>query len=178
MSYYFVDVEADGPCPGLYSMISFGAVRLDDDLQDTFYRTTKPISGNYKLETLKISCPDRETHETYGDPWEAMIDFEKWIFTTNTGSRPIFMSDNPAFDWQWINYYFHKYLGENPFGYSARRIGDIYCGATGNMYASWKHFRKTSHDHHPVNDAIGNAEAFIEIQKILKETNNLRKKYL
>ena len=95
MSYFFVDVEADGPCPGLYSMVSFGAVKFDDDLETTFYRETFPITNNYKLEALQISCPDRETHEGYGDPHKAMIDFEQWILNNNTGSRPIFMSDNP-----------------------------------------------------------------------------------
>jgi hypothetical protein len=86
------------------------------------------------------------------------------------------MSDNPAFDWQWINYYFHRYLGENPFGYSARRIGDVYCGAMGNMRAKWKHLRKTVHDHHPVNDAKGNAEAFRVMQEMMREVKQLRKK--
>jgi hypothetical protein len=28
-------------------------------------------------------------------------------------------------------------------------------------YAEWKHLRKTPHDHHPVNDARGNAEALL-----------------
>ena len=176
MSYFFVDVEADGPCPGLYSMVSFGAVKFDDDLETTFYRETFPITNNYKLEALQISCPDRETHEGYGDPHKAMIDFEQWILNNNTGSRPIFMSDNPAFDWQWINYYFHRYLGENPFGYSARRIGDVYCGAMGNMRAKWKHLRKTVHDHNPVNDAKGNAEAFRVMQSMMREVKQLRKK--
>ena len=169
MSYYFVDVEADGPCPGLFSMVSFGAVKFDENLETTFYRETRPITPNYKLEALKISCPDRATHEKYGDPHKAMIDFKDWILETNGGSRPIFISDNPAFDWQWINYYFHLYLGENPFGYSARRIGDVYCGVVGNMRAKWHHLRETSHDHNPVNDAKGNAEAFRKIQLMMKK---------
>jgi len=56
-----------------------------------------------------------------------MKKFDEWIKKVSIG-KPIFISDNPAFDWQWINYYFHKYLNKNPFGFSARRIGDIYCG--------------------------------------------------
>ena len=36
---------------------------------------------------------------------------------------------------------------------------------------SWKRFRQTRHDHNPVNDAMGNVEAFEEIKKIAK---NLR----
>ena len=79
MSYFFVDVEADGPCPGLYSMVSFGAVKFDDDLKTTFYGRTRPITNNYKLEALQISCPDRETHLSYDNPVEVMKDFTEKI---------------------------------------------------------------------------------------------------
>lgn len=37
MSYIMVDVESDGPIPGDYSMISFGAVVVDETLDKTFY---------------------------------------------------------------------------------------------------------------------------------------------
>lgn len=81
----------------------------------------------------------------------------------------MFISDNPAFDWQWINWYFHTYLGKNPFGFSARRIGDLYCGMKmdAGLNIEWKKlFRKTKHDHNPVNDAKGNAEALLAMKKM------------
>ena len=28
MSYYVIDCESDGPAPGLFSMVSFGAVKV------------------------------------------------------------------------------------------------------------------------------------------------------
>jgi hypothetical protein len=97
-----------------------------------------------------------------------MRNFAVWLKDTSAG-RPVFISDNPAFDWQWINYYFHVYTGDNPFGFSARRIGDLYCGM--KMDASknneWKKlFRKTPHDHNPVNDAKGNAEALLAMKNM------------
>ena len=67
-------------------------------------------------------------------------------------------------DWQWINYYFHKYVGNNPFGFSARRIGDLYCGLVKDARKNrdWKSkYRKTKHSHNPVDDSMGNAEALI-----------------
>ena len=78
------------------------------------------------------------------------------------GEKPIFVSDNPAFDWQWINDGFWRTLGRNPFGHSARRIGDFYAGLVGDFTnsSSWKKLRSTPHDHNPVNDAMGNLEAF------------------
>lgn len=32
MTFYMVDIEADGPAPSLYSMISLGAVVVDTSL--------------------------------------------------------------------------------------------------------------------------------------------------
>ena len=152
-----VDVESDGQAPGLYSMVSFGAV-LVKDMNETFYGKTAPISENYNESTLKFLGITREEHETYDDPYGVMIEFDKWLNKISKSGRPIFISDNPAFDWQFINYYFWKYLGRNPFGYSARRISDLYCGLTKNAYAKWKYLRKTKHTHNPVDDAMGNAE--------------------
>ena len=75
----------------------------------------------------------------------------------------MFFSDNLAFDWQFVNWYFHTYLGRNPFGWSGRRIGDLYCGMVKDAHATWKHLRRTEHDHHPVNDARGNAEVLLQL---------------
>jgi hypothetical protein len=77
------------------------------------------------------------------------------------------VSDNPTFDWQWINDSFHRTIGNNPFGYSARRIGDFYAGLIGDFkdVSSWKRLRITKHDHHPVNDSMGNLEAFERLIK-------------
>jgi len=76
--------------------------------------------------------------------------------------RPIFVSDNPAFDWEWINHGFHTTLDHNPFGHSARRISGFYAGLMGDVTKTmgWKRLRVTSHDHDPVNDAMRSAEAF------------------
>ena len=88
--------------------------------------------------------------------------FDKWLMEVLKGEKPIFMSDNPAFDWQWINDGFWSTLGKNPFGHSGRRIGDFYAGLVGDFMDSnsWKKLRVTLHDHNPVNDAMGNLEAF------------------
>lgn len=166
MSYYVVDVESDGPIPIKYSMVCFGAVKVEPDPSVTFYAKTKPISEEWQPEALAISGFSREQHLTFGDPKEQMTKFKDWIERTNGHGRPIFMSDNLAYDWQWINFYFHYYLGSNPFGFSGRRIGDIYCGMMKDARAKWRHLRKTSHTHDPVDDAIGNAEAILEMEKM------------
>lgn len=164
MSYIVVDVEADGPIPHKYSMVCFGAVIVEPSLTKTFYGQTKPISEEWVPDALAVSGFSREDHISFKDPKQVMEEFDQWIKANSVG-HPIFISDNPAFDWQWINYYFHMYLGKNPFGFSGRRIGDIYCGLVKDTRAQWKHLRQTVHDHNPVNDAKGNAEALLHMQK-------------
>lgn len=165
MSYFVVDVEADGPVPGLYSMVSFGAVLVEPELTRTFYGKLKPDSDSWIPESLAISGHSREECLTFDLPEEVMKNFESWI-ESNTRGRPIFISDNLAFDWMFVAYYFHKFVGKNPFGFSGRRIGDLYCGMTKDTFAKWKFLRETKHTHHPVDDAKGNAEALLKMQKM------------
>lgn len=166
MSIFIVDAETDGPAPGLFSMVSFAAVKVDEELKTTFFAKTKPISEKWIPEALAISNISREEHLSYPEPKIAMFDFFDWIKKHSKG-RPVFLSDNLAFDWSFLNYYFHAYVGENPFGFSGRRIGDIYSGFEKDLFAAsaWKKYRITSHTHNPVDDAIGNAEAFLTICK-------------
>jgi DNA polymerase III epsilon subunit-like protein len=160
MSMYVVDVEADGPIPGKYSMIAIGAVRVDAALDQTFHARLRPISDLWLPEALQISGATREETLTGDEPGEVMERLERWVLDTSKG-KPVFFSDNLAFDWGFVNWYFHTYLGRNPFGWSGRRIGDLYCGMVKDGFATWKHLRKTAHDHHPVNDAKANAEALL-----------------
>jgi DNA polymerase III epsilon subunit-like protein len=167
MSLVVVDVEADGAIPHLYSMVSFGAVIVDEALDKTFYGKIKPISDLWNPEALAISHISREEHLTFDEPKVVMENFSHWL-NENTKGKAIFISDNLAFDWQWINYYFHRFIGKNPFGFSGRRIGDLYAGMMNDMMlaSQWKKFRKTTHSHHPVDDAKGNAEALLELRKM------------
>ena len=165
MSYFSVDIEADGPVPGLYSMISFGAVLVEPDLNKTFYAEIKPISDRWVPEALAVSGFTREQTLEFVEPLTAMTRFEEWI-TQNTKGRPIFIADNPGFDFAFINYYFHAFLGRNPFGFSSRRIGDLYCGAKLDAFAKWKHMRETRHSHNALDDARGNAEAILKMQEM------------
>ena len=161
-----VDVEADGPIPPQYSMVCLGAVVVEPPPQRTFYCRTRPVSAIWQPEALAISGFSRELHETFPEPRWEMERFERWL--RNLGGRPIFVSDNVAFDWQWVNWYLHNYTNGNPFGWSGRRIGDLWGGFKQDARASWKRLRKTRHDHNPVNDAMGNVEALLEMAKHIK----------
>lgn len=166
MSYFSVDVEADGPIPHRYSMVCFGAVLIEPALDRTFYGKAAPISAKWDPKALAVSGITRDEHELFPSPAVEMLRFENWL-KANSNGRPVFVSDNPAFDWQWINYYFHEFRGANPFGFSARRIGDLYCGLKrdAGLNTEWKRtLRKTRHTHNPVDDAMGNAEAVLAMR--------------
>lgn len=167
MSWVVVDVEADGPCPGLYSMISFGAVVVRPGLDQTFKGLVAPVSDLWMPEVLAISGASREDHLAYPDPEQTMHAFSAWLAWIAPGRKPTFVSDNPAFDWQFINYYFHRFTGENPFGFSGRRIGDLYSAWKGDArkVAEWKALRRTLHTHDPLDDAMGNAEALLAMRE-------------
>lgn len=164
MSIFIVDVETDGPAPGLFSMVSFAAVKVDSNLKTTYFGQTKPISEKWNPDSLAISKISREEHLAYPEPSLAINEFFLWV-KENSKGRPVFLSDNLAFDWSFMNYYLHAYVGENPFGFSGRRIGDFYSGLKKDLFAAseWKKFKVTPHTHNPVDDATGNAEAFISI---------------
>ncbi len=55
MAYVMVDIEADGPIPGDYSMVCFGAVIVQPQLNRTFYSRLKPISDRFIPEALAVS---------------------------------------------------------------------------------------------------------------------------
>lgn len=164
MSYVMVDVESDGPAPGLYSLVSFGAVIVTPALDRTFYGQLRPISERWVPEALAVSRVTREQHATFDEPGDVMARFAAWI-GGHGGRRPIFISDNNGFDWSFINYYFHRFVGNNPFGFSSQNLGSLYKGVVKDTFATFKHLRQTKHTHHPVDDARGNAEALLRIKR-------------
>ena len=88
-----------------------------------------------------------------------MQSIRDFALSLNGGGNPTIVSDNPAFDFAFLNYYMHAKLGENIFGWSARRIGDLFCGVEQTLWYQWKRHRRTKHDHNPLHDALGNVEA-------------------
>ena len=164
MAYIMVDIEADGPIPGDYSMIALGAVLVEDGLQQQFYGLLKPISDQYIPQALAVSGFSREETLSFNNPEHVMKDFAKWIAKVSK-DRPIFISDNNGFDWMFVCWYFHHFTGSNPFGFSSQNLGSLYKGVVKDTFQSFKHLRKTAHTHNPVDDAKGNAEALLTLKK-------------
>ena len=164
MSYIMIDIEADGPIPGDYSMVCFGAVVVEPGLAREFYGQLGPISENFVPEALAVSGFSREETLAFPEPEGVMRRFAEWIAEVGAG-RPMFISDNNGFDWQFINWYFHHFTGANPFGFSSTNLGSLYKGLVRDTTKNFKHLRKTKHSHNPVDDAMGNAEALLHMKE-------------
>ena len=165
MSWVMVDIESDGPIPGEdeYSMLSIGAVVIKPGLEDKFYAVMRPISKNFDPRALEVCGFDRAETKDFPDPKFIMQKFYDWLIA-KTGARPMFISDNNGFDWQFVNWYFWHFLGTNPFGWSSMNLGSLYKGMVGNTFKNFKHLRKTKHTHNALDDAIGNAEALLTMR--------------
>ena len=166
-TWFIVDVETDGPCPGLYSMVSIGVVKLDRALGQTFYGILGPLpdARGFEPEALAVSGTSRNQHLDYPPPENATYGLSNWVHEVAGDTKPVFVSDNPGFDFAFVSYYMHRFVGKNVFGHSSRRIGDIYSGQVNDASKSsyWRQFRKTPQTHNPVDDAMGVAEALLHM---------------
>jgi DNA polymerase III epsilon subunit-like protein len=127
-----VDVETAGPIPGEYSLLTIGACNVYDPKQ-TFACELKPTTRNADPKALEVTGLSLGRLEDEGrDPVAGMRDFRDWVLrVAGKESSPVFVGFNAAFDWSFVNYYFHRYLGENPFGFAALDIKSMYMGAVG-----------------------------------------------
>jgi hypothetical protein len=155
--WVFVDCEARGTSPVRGTLTEFGAVHYDT--RETFHGrlfTSEPDPANPAVPLVG---------ERVAADAEVAAAFAAWLRAHVGASRPVFVSDNPAYDWMWIAGLFDRAGLDNPFGYSGRRISDFWAGLHRDWSDTqgWKRLRRTEHDHNPVHDALGNAEAFEEI---------------
>jgi len=165
MSYIMVDVESDGPIPGDYSMIAFGAVIVEPRLERSFYGRLKPISDAFIPEALAVSGFTRDDTLAFDDPKAVMENFARWL-AGNAKGRPLFVSDNNGFDFAFINWYFWRFTGGNPFGHSSTNLGSLYKGLVKDTFQNFTHLRQTPHTHPPVDAARGNAEALLAMKEM------------
>jgi ribonuclease T len=166
--YISVDVEAAGPFPPTYSMLSLGAVVVDDP-HATFYVELRPINGNSVPGAMKVVGRTLEDFTQTGlSPKEAMASFGDWLGSVASAGKPVFVGFNAVFDWAFVNFYFHQYFGANPFGIGGIDIKSYYMGLSGCPWEDTrsshipKEFKGPSlrHTHNALDDAIEQAEFF------------------
>ena len=162
-----VDVETAGPIPGEYSMLSLGACvvgRRDEG----FYVELKPLNDKAVADALKVTGFDLADLGKTGERSEvAMAKLRDWVVGACAGKKAVFVGFNAGFDWSFVNWYFHRFLGENPFGFAPLDIKSYYMGLTGCSWADTKSSRVRPEyqpakpgDHNALADARAQAEMF------------------
>lgn len=168
ITYISVDVETAGPNPGSFSMLSIGACTVFPP-QETFYVELKPVNDLALPEALEVSGLSFDHLKEKGlQPADAMQKFGAWLKkVVPEGNKPVFVALNAPFDWSFINDYFHRYLGHNPFGHSALDMKALYMGVTGVTWTETYLEALADHyhlhielTHHALQDALDQSEVF------------------
>jgi hypothetical protein len=165
--YVAVDVEADGPIPGPYSMLSLGmAVAGHPELR--FYTELKPISDDYVPEALAVSGLDRERLIAEAPTAaEAMVAAAAWVNGLRTIGRPVFLAAPAVWDGMFVHWYFVRFVGSSPFGATGSGV---------DLRSYWSRSRKTDilkavglrlpHTHHAGEDAAELAAIFDAVRRL------------
>lgn len=180
--YISADIETDGPIPGPYSMLSLGlavAGRYDGKRfvrttseEQTLYLELKPISEDFQVEAMRVNGLDRDRLVREGcEPTDAMRQAASWIDEMARQDRAVVVAYPVAFDWAFMFWYFIRFTGSSPFGYSscldirtlyqakARTVHDLSGKAS---MPSWL-LPTNAHTHNALDDAIEQAELFANV---------------
>lgn len=170
--YFSVDVESSGPIPGKYSMLSLGACVVGKT-DRTFYVELRPISRDFLPDALRISGFDITYLERYGEnPENAMRAFRSWIEKEAGDDKAVFVGFNACYDWQFVNWYFQSFAGNNPFGFAGIDIKSFYMGLSGVPWSKTTSSQlptefqpDTQQTHNALDDARAQASIF---EKLLR----------
>jgi ribonuclease T len=164
-----VDVETGGATPADYALLSIGACLVDDPDESTFYVELQPEDKRSTQEALEVSKLSLDVLRTMGEPpAEAMQRFADWVGDVVPDTRrPVFVGFNAPFDWMFVADYFERYLGRNPFGYTALDIKAFALGRLGGTWAETsmsvlapKYLSGRPLAHHALSDAQDQAALF------------------
>jgi hypothetical protein len=191
--YLSVDIEADGPIPGLSSMLSFGVAAFKLDAPDP-YKPLMTFSAN--LEALEVShkddfpiCgPDPDTMAWWAkqpeaweacrkdprDPAEVMPEFVRWV--RGFKAKPVVIGYPITYDFMWLYWYTMAlgglHSGERcPFGFSgmdlktmaALKLDCDFLRATKRNMPRAWFKGAPKHDHVALTDAIGQGVMFVNM---------------
>lgn len=176
--FIVIDIEAAGPSPHTYAMLSLGASTLDDPPQ-TFYIELAPDRSAFTEEAMDVHNLSMQILSRTGTPPDqAMQQFADWVKSvTPGGAAPVFTAFNAPFDWMFVNNYFHKYLSYNPFGHKALDIKALFMGVHHTTFAATSHKQVCQHyglvsllSHHALEDAVQEAALLKMILQDLRES--------
>jgi len=167
-TFISIDVETAGSVPSRFAWLSIGAC-LADTPTTTFYVELQPDREEVNAEALAISGLDPASLAVEGvEPAVAMQRFADWVAdVVPEGNVPVFTAFNAPFDWMFVDDYFQRYLGRNPFGHSAfdiksyaMAVADGTWAETSMRVLSPKYLTGRPLAHNALNDAQDQAELF------------------
>jgi len=126
-TWFCIDIEANGPVPGLYDMVSLGATVVYRDgsgslvLGEDFYMELKPVAPRFDARAAAIHGLDQARLAAEGlsraDAASALAD---WVHAqTRPGTEACFVGHNAPFDWSYVAHLYAELSQSNPFGYKA-----------------------------------------------------------
>lgn len=142
MPFISIDIEASGPIPGVYDMLSLGAVRVVKaeggyiPQADELYVELAPAFGGVDPGAMKVNKLDLERLRAEGlGHRETATRLRDWALQGATrADPPVFVGYCATFDWAFVNDLFIRTDVENPFGYKAL---DIRALAMGILKVPW-----------------------------------------
>jgi len=175
--YVSTDVEADGPIPGVNSMLSFGSAvyTKDKQLLSTFEANLELIEGargdTKTMEWWKTQPEAWDACRTnLESPSNAMKRYLSWL--KQLDGKLVFVGYPVSYDFMFVYWYLMKFTGESPFSHSALDIKTLamaglqkpYRESTKrNMPPHW--FDDLPHTHKALDDAIEQGAMFCNILK-------------
>lgn len=127
VTWFCVDLEANGPVPGLYDMVSLGAVVVapDEDgrlaIGASVYLEIQPQAPRFDPKAAAIHGLDQDRLRREGLPRrDAALALAQWVKAqTRPGTEPAFVGHNAPFDWSFVAWTYAAEELPNPFGYKA-----------------------------------------------------------
>lgn len=141
-TYFCVDIECNGPVPGLFAMVSLAAVVVAPDdagslsIGECFYRELKPDAPRFDARAASIHGLDQDALARDGlDRATFCEELAAWVAAhTVPGTEPVFVGHNAPFDWSFVAWTFAEQSRPNPFGYKALCTKSM---ATGALDLHW-----------------------------------------
>ncbi len=137
--YVSTDVEADGPIPGRYSMLSFGsaAFRADKSLVGTFEANLTALPGaSQDPGTMAWWKTQPEAwaacRQNPRAPESVMREYGAWL--ESLPGKPVFVGYPAAFDFMFVHWYLIAFAGKSPFSHSALDIKTLAMAMLGTDY--------------------------------------------
>jgi len=193
--YFFLDVETDGPVPGLDSMIELGMVCCFPDGEEAgrISLALHPLPDALRRESIaKAGCNAfwerfpkvlAKIQSEAIHPLMAMAHVSRWVsdiqFRENRSRGLVCVTDPAAFDYAFLRYYWERFVPNvrNPFEQRCFDMRSWWAGATGGAYfKSGKQGMKRAgvrwsapHTHRAVEDAHELAERFFAARAFLEQ---------